>query len=213
MLAYHDNPQLKALVLAGIEEHRKADRLVRGRYWEDGKGCAVGCTLETIRQIEGLKRIDHEDHALYERYMGVPRFLARIEDGLFERLPTEHAMAWPARFAAAIRPGADLALVHSRFLHWLLVDPAEGVARFARTDRTRTAIERVGALYARRLAGDEPSTKAWADAAAAAYAADAAAAIANADAAAYAAAAAAARQSQREKLRELLPTMFLEASP
>ena len=64
-----------------------------------------------------------------------------------------------------------------------------------------------------RAAAAADAAAAYAAAAAAAYAADAAAAIANGDAAAYAAAAAAARQSQREKLRELLPTMFLEASP
>src|ERR1041385_984810 len=110
MLAYHGRNDLKAGVLAILAEHREADKLVKGRYWEEGKGCAVGCTLESVRRIEGKRSIVHDSHALYERYLGVPTALARLEDGIFEGLPNGESQAWPERFASAIQPGADLSM-------------------------------------------------------------------------------------------------------
>ena len=50
MLAFHNDAGLKDFVLAELARHREAERLLQGHgYWEDGKGCAVGCTLEAVR--------------------------------------------------------------------------------------------------------------------------------------------------------------------
>jgi hypothetical protein len=220
MLAFHGQSELKTQVLALLAEHREADRLVKGHYWECGKGCAVGCTLESIRRIRGDAEIAHGDHSAYEEYLGVPRALARLEDGLFENLPNGTAQGWPERFTSAIRPGADLSMVVPKFLHWLLSDPEGGVQRAVKDrPKQKAAINAVAALYARWIEqGTKPSVTEWrearraADAAAAyaayaAYAADAYAAYAAA-AAADAADAAAARSCERirqaDKLIELL---------
>ena len=48
MLAYHNDPALKAKLLADLQVHADADQLVKGQYWEDGKGSAVGCTLHSL---------------------------------------------------------------------------------------------------------------------------------------------------------------------
>jgi hypothetical protein len=53
MLAYHNNPELKAFLLCELQRHREADRLVKGVYWQHGKGCAVGCTLDAVRRFNG----------------------------------------------------------------------------------------------------------------------------------------------------------------
>jgi hypothetical protein len=42
MLAYHNDPAQKAAILQQLEQHRVADEIVKGQYWENGKGCAVG---------------------------------------------------------------------------------------------------------------------------------------------------------------------------
>jgi len=216
MIAYHGKQEVKDLYLNRVQEHRKADQLIQGYgYWEDGKGCAVGCTLHSGK------------HSNYESELGVPVVLAHLEEHLFERLPKENARLWPEQFLAAIRPGADLSMVWPKFAIWLLVDPADGVVKFA---KNAAPIQAVANLYQRRIAGDEPSITEWksarqaayaAYAAAAAYAAYAAAAYAAAAAAyadaayaaayaaaAYAAAYAAAEQAaiirQSEKLLELL---------
>jgi hypothetical protein len=112
MLAYHNDPAVKAAILAQLARHREADELVQGYYgyWQDGKGCAVGCTLHS------------SDHMEYETRFGIPVMLARLEDCIFERLPVEAARQWPERLMSAIEPGADLSCVGWKFLHWLLTD-------------------------------------------------------------------------------------------
>ena len=110
MKAYHNDPQIKADIIAQLEDHRAADQLIKGQYWEDGKGCAVGCTLHSGNFAE------------YEPRFGIPQMLARLEDCIFEGLPNDEAMEWPVRFMAAIEPGADLSLIGWKLLHWLLTD-------------------------------------------------------------------------------------------
>lgn len=109
MLAYHNNPELKAQIIATLEQHRLADELVKGQYWEGGKGCAVGCTIKG------------SNHQKYEPIFGIPQTLARFEDKIFEGLPNNLAMAWPTRFMLAIKPGADLRRVQWGFLAWCVV--------------------------------------------------------------------------------------------
>jgi hypothetical protein len=110
LIAYHNDPAEKAAILAQLQAHRDADELVKGKYWQNGKGCAVGCTIHG------------SDHMLYESLFGIPVMLARLEDRIFEGLPNDRAKEWPIQFMSAIRPGADLSLVGWKFLHWLMTD-------------------------------------------------------------------------------------------
>jgi len=121
--AYLADPTIKAEIIAHLEAHRAADQIVKGVYWEDGRGCAVGCSLESWRQARGLKQIDHGRHAIYNDIFGPGgEMLASLEDAIFEGLPNGAALDFPLRFAAAIRPGADVSRVGWQFLHWLLTD-------------------------------------------------------------------------------------------
>jgi len=78
--------------------------------------------------------------------------------------------------------------VRHQFMHWMLVDPADGVIRFA-GDGERAVIEAVASLHLRASNGEKVPGKEWA---AAAYAADYAVSYASAAdyAASYASAAA-----------------------
>ena len=223
MLAYHNNPSIKEHYLARVRASRAADDIIRGTYGHSvnghWRGCGVGCTTHD----------ESGGHARYESDLGVPSILARLEDGIFESLPDSRFKSWPEEFLGAIPVGADMSLVWPRFAVWLLGDEQDGVIRFAKTARQRSAIQTVVDLYQRQLAGETVEVKTWrsaADAAAyatdaadaAAYAADAADAAAYADAAdaaAYAARAAAdayaaddagvqARVKQADRLLELM---------
>ena len=205
---FHDSQELKDYYLARVRAHAAADRLVQGTGWEEGKGCAVGCTLEAY------------DHSRYPIELGVPCILAHLEDRLFERLPRAEAMTWPERFLSAIRPGADLRPVWPRFACWLLeVELAKW-----RTPES----DFVCALLRRSEAGYEPSEAEWRAArdamyraayaaAATAYAAAATAyaaadaAYAAADATAYAAADATARTASYRRQSERLLELLVEA--
>jgi hypothetical protein len=150
MIAYHGDPSIKEKYLARVRAHRAADNLVRGVGWKDGKGCAIGCTLESY------------DHERYPIELGIPVKLARLEDAIFEGLPDDEAMEWPERFLSAIRPGADLSMVWPRFAVELLIDPEHGAAAHVEQDsRVIGTIGSVVDLYKRQIAGDDPPVAEW----------------------------------------------------
>ena len=197
MLAYHNDPAIKSKLLADLQDHADADRLVKGQYWENGKGCAVGCTLHSLG-ADGAAN----NHAEYELRLGIPQMLARLEDVIFEGLHNADAMQWPMRFSSAITPGADLSRVGWKWLYWLLTD---GLPRV--NDASVNAALKQCANVLLPLTLGEPVDRAAADAAA-----DAARAAAHdADDAAYAAytagvaaARAAAYRRMADKLVQLL---------
>jgi len=117
MLTFHGKQDLKDQRIAQVRAHRLADQLVKGVYWEDGKGCAVGCTIHSGR---------HQD---YETELGIPVELAYFEDRIFESLLNGQAMMWPERFLQAIPVGVDLRATHinKRFVLALLTDKTRGL--------------------------------------------------------------------------------------
>ena len=111
LVAYHNDQQIKSEILTQLARHRAADDLMQGYgYWENGKGCAVGCTIHS------------GDHIEYEARFGIPVAIARLEDSIFDGLSIEAARAWPERLMSSILPGQDLSRVHWALLHWLLTD-------------------------------------------------------------------------------------------
>ena len=108
--AYHGSEWNKVAILAQLRRHAEADEIIKGQYWENGKGCAVGCTIHSGK------------HAEYEPRFGIPEMIARLEDVIFEGLPNGESKKWPIDFMSAITPGADLSCVGWQFLHWLLTD-------------------------------------------------------------------------------------------
>lgn len=139
LIAFHGKKGIKEKYLSRVREHRKADQLIKGSYWADGKGCAVGCTVHS------------SDHLAYETELGIPSSIALLEDGLFERLPNGTAMAWPERFLSSINIGADLSAIWPRFMMWMLTDEKEGVIRGVKNEKVKKAIVKASDLY-RKLA-------------------------------------------------------------
>ena len=180
LLAFHNDPAIQQKYIQRVLAHQAADEIVQGTYWDHGKGCAVGCTIHS------------GNHAYYESELGVPRELAYLQDRIFEGLSNEEAKPFPAAFLHAIHLGADLSLVVSRFLAWLLIDEQYGVVRFARNAQGKEAITTIATLYQRKFRGETITIAEWRAAAADAADAAAADAAAAAAAAAYAAAVAAA---------------------
>jgi hypothetical protein len=193
-LAFHNDPVLAAEIRAQVEAHTLADEIVQGEYWENGKGCFIGC----IAHGNSPTRVEEKT--------GFPIMLTKIAEGIFEGVPNDVAKGFPARVTEAPKVGADLSLVSWEFLHWLIDD----VLREHGTDDVRVACAPALEIVAAKSRGEEPSAAAAAARAAAyaANAADAAYAAYAANAAAYAAYAAyaanAARVRQADKLVELL---------
>jgi hypothetical protein len=150
LLAYHGDPQIKEKYLARVRAHAAADEIVKGQYWQGGKGCAVGCTIHG------------SDHGDYEIELGIPREIAFLEDAIFEGLPTGKAKAWPERFLSAIRPGQDLSLVWPRFALRMLTDEKHGMATIAKDQpEALKIIQSATELFERHVAGNPPSVDEW----------------------------------------------------
>jgi hypothetical protein len=231
LISYHNDPAIKEKYLSRVRAHAAADEIAHGYYWENGKGCAVGCTIHG------------SNHAEYETELGIPIILAKLEDGIFESLENGRSKALPEQFLSAVAVGSDLSLVWPKFAIWLLTDPEFGVLQYASTKKSKEAINGVADAYGLVVSGSKEkvdwsalraaayaSTADASTAAGAAYAAAdastadastaagaASAADAAADAAASAAASAddaaaadAARISRREAVREAQAKKLLE---
>lgn len=135
MKAFHGNGKIKDYLLIQLKRHYEADEIAKGIYWENGKGCAVGCTVHS------------NQHADYEKLLGIPRILAKLEDGIFEALPNELAKEWPIKFIQAIKVGADLSDVWPKFALFLLSDPDYGVIKYAKSKMSKNIIQLVSEAY------------------------------------------------------------------
>ncbi len=96
MKAFLDSEKVKNTYLIRVKQHQEADEIVKGQYWQEGKGCAVGCTIHSNK------------HSEYETLIGVPEWLACLQDTIFEGLPNEKANLFPLQFLEAINVGANL---------------------------------------------------------------------------------------------------------
>lgn len=139
MLTFTYTPVSKAQLLAVLDRHAAADSFTRNTYWLNGKGCAVGCSLQSFTERVA-------DHSEYERLFGIPLELAQVQDAIFEGLPEKDAKAWPVRFVEAIPEGKDLSLVWPRFVFWLLTNHKHGL--YTTTDTTNTVLKQDIALVA-----------------------------------------------------------------
>src|SRR5947208_16792230 len=104
LLAFHGDGSVKAKYLNRVLAHAAADEIIHGKYWERGKGCAVGCTIHSA------------SHSKYETELGIPLMLARLEDRLFEGMGNGSSKQFPAQVLTVIALGADPSHVH-----WILL--------------------------------------------------------------------------------------------
>ena len=192
MKAFTNTPITKEKFIQHLKKHKEMDAFEKGHYGqgfemgdENFKGCAVGCSLRSVALELGIN-IDTGKHVHYEKYLGVPEWLARVEDRIFEGLPLSRAKRWPIEFGEAINKGAELDKVKAPFLIFVLESCFEYV-QDKKFKQQREGLERVVKLWQREdLYSDEWLEDAHANADNAADAhANAAATARTARAAAY----------------------------
>jgi len=158
MRAFHGSVAIKEKYVARVKAHAEADKIVKGKYWENGKGCAVGCTIEGT------------EHSRYETELGIPAAIAHVEDYLFETMPNEDAVKFPLRLLEAIPVGADLSLVSVNLIVYMLEDVLN-IKEVQEDEAVGTAIRGVIDLWKRVQVGDEPDAAAESAAESAAWSA------------------------------------------
>jgi len=80
LLAWHNDPALKARTIATAQAHLAADLLEHGSTGspaEGYRGCSVACTLGVY------------DHTLAPELIGMPRWLTSLQDSIYENLPRD----------------------------------------------------------------------------------------------------------------------------
>lgn len=173
LITYLGQPDLKAAFLAEIGKHEAADAFIKGTYGRmDGhfRGCAIGCSLHSLNVLQGRREDERTDaHARYEPELGLPIWLAYVEDNIFESLPMEAAKVWPRQFAEAVPVGVTVPdRLLAKILRWTLADPTYGCRHAIDRAEIRAVVDRIVTLFDRSIAGDEPSTAEWNEAARAA---------------------------------------------
>jgi hypothetical protein len=129
MLSFHGQREVKEFYLKRARGHHEADEIVKGKYWENGKGCAVGCLIHS------------GDHERFPELLGWPEWLARLIDTLFENLPNELAKEWPVQVVDAVPVGADLAPVKWRFCSFLMQENLDRVESLQLSDELKTKVK------------------------------------------------------------------------
>ena len=114
LLAYHNNPAIKAKYIGRMHAHLEADDLVRGTYWKNGKGCAIGCTVHS------------SEHKAYETELGMPEWFARLEDKIFEGMSEPVSRQFPIDLLSVIPVGFEKwDKLYHEFCIFLLYDICE----------------------------------------------------------------------------------------
>ena len=80
LAAYNNSETEKSKYVSRMQAHIDADELVKGLGFEDGRGCAVGCTLNKY------------EHSAYESELGMPVWVAKMNDELHENTSDS---VWP----------------------------------------------------------------------------------------------------------------------
>lgn len=150
--AFHSDRKIKAKYLRRVRAHQKADEIIKGVFWKNGRGCAVGCTIHS------------SEHKAYETELGIPEWLARVEDTIFEGLPLDRAKLWPQQFLSSTKVGANLEAVKNPFLVFVLQSALNQVDK-AKLPEAAAAIKEVIRLRASNVPESDPQYRAASDAA------------------------------------------------
>ena len=94
---------------AQVEAHLAADKLVKGQYWEDRKGCFIGCLAHEYTQSGCISK-NEETYSL-------PAMVQILADNIFEGLTVSEGREFFAAFPDAVGTnGKDLSDVGWLFL-------------------------------------------------------------------------------------------------
>jgi len=93
--AFLGSEKVKEKYVKRLTEHYDRDEIIHGVYWENGKGCAVGCIIHS------------HNHKSFETQLGIPEWFARLLDTLFEGMINIDAKKFPLLLLKSIPVGFD----------------------------------------------------------------------------------------------------------
>ncbi len=139
LIAFHGDKAIKTKYVNRVKAPQIADEIMQGKYWENGRGCAVGCTVHS------------DKHDAYETELGISWRLARVEDSIFEALSNEEAKKFPLQFLNKVKLGIDTELIFKKFTIWALIDKKFGVVNFTNNKEHKAVIKEIAATYKKSM--------------------------------------------------------------
>ena len=129
MLTYHNDVELKRKIVKEMKLHQEQDQFIKGKYGKINgtfKGCAVGCAIDSFnRKLD--KDYNYEGHEYFEEAIGVPEWVARVQDTLYEGLLEEDNSQFAVDMLEAIPVGKNLEKVKWEFCVFILKENIERV--------------------------------------------------------------------------------------
>jgi hypothetical protein len=152
--SYNNDPKLKEQLVSAMIADKKAEKLVQGQFYENNKGCNIGCAEFELSQIIG-EEFTNTRHQYLSENLQIPEFLLYLADTIFENLPHEESQKWAgADFWQAIPVGKDLTLLENKIKIEILINPDFGCYPYA-NDKTKAIIDRLVALHQQKIDGKE----------------------------------------------------------
>lgn len=125
-LSFKNDPKIKKFYIDRALAHQKADEIIQGEYWKNGKGCCIGCLAH-----------DNEDaHRKLSEKTDVPQWIYTTADKIHEGLSLEDAKKWPAQFVKALPVGKDL---NELLYPWLIIVVESVLDKFDHSKNPRLA--------------------------------------------------------------------------
>ena len=121
MLTYKNDPKIKESLIKRMDSHIIADELLQGATGQDGKGCTVWCALNNGDLKEGY------NHSAFETILGLPEWLAELQDRIFEGLIVEDAKWFSSEWPKAIPVGKNIEPVKWKFCAFIMKENIERV--------------------------------------------------------------------------------------
>ena len=109
-----------------MKMHQSADHFLKGTYDDGEKACSVGCALKSVAKLKGIS-LEFNEHKEFENHLGIPEWMARLNDTIFEGVSLERSKLWPVEFAEAVNEGSDLDKVKTPFLIFILKNSLESI--------------------------------------------------------------------------------------
>lgn len=111
MLAYHNTPIIKKIILKQLQIQQETSDIIKDRY----------CKHKNYHQQDN-------------NYFGIPATIANLSDAIFAGL-TSDSLSWHTRVMSAIPVGSELfdaSHILKDFAAYLLVDPTDGIIQYTK---------------------------------------------------------------------------------
>lgn len=109
MLTFKNDPAVAESVRRQMQAHYDADEIIRGTYWQEGKGCFIGC----LTHDNSLTNAE-----LASDLIGWPTTLVCMAETIFEELSNSNAKDFARDLMLATPVGKDARLIPLKLVHW-----------------------------------------------------------------------------------------------